>query len=90
MPKPSPSKGNRLNNYCTILLHNKPENQSSNDSRLSDYTNQQRLVCDYESILSHYINQQRLTDSLDLLENLGYSNDSAIRKIQYFQWEGLA
>lgn len=71
MHKPSPSKGNRLNNYCTILLHNKPENQSSDDSRLSDY-----------------INQQRLTDSLDLLENLGYSKDSAIRKIQYFQWEG--
>ena len=43
--------------------------------------------CDLK--LSHYIKQQRLTDSLEILENVGYSNDSTIRRIQYFQWEGL-
>lgn len=42
-----------------------------------------------DSELTSYIKQQRLTDSLELLESFGYSNDSAILKIRYFQWESL-
>lgn len=73
MPKPCSSKGNRLNNYCTNLPQNKPENQSTNNAALAN--------C---------IAEKRLTEALEILAHLGYYNTSAIRKIQYFQWEGLA
>lgn len=39
--------------------------------------------------LYSYIAQKRLTESLDLLENQGYSGDDAIRRLQYLQWEGI-
>lgn len=36
-----------------------------------------------------YITKQRLSDSLELLQALGYRGDDAIRRIQYLQWEEL-
>lgn len=39
--------------------------------------------------LKRFVREKRLTESLQLLENLGYSGDTAICKLQYFQLEGI-
>ncbi|MEM9925377.1 MAG: hypothetical protein AAF915_16765 [Cyanobacteria bacterium P01_D01_bin.50] len=38
--------------------------------------------------LKRLVRKKKLTESLELLENLGYSGDTAIHKIQYLQLEG--
>ncbi|NJL78339.1 MAG: hypothetical protein HC836_42450 [Richelia sp. RM2_1_2] len=68
--------GNKDRKYRRISQTNLPQIKSNNQSS-NNVT------------LPDCIAEKRLTDSLELLDNVGYSNDSAIRRIQYFQWEGL-
>lgn len=54
-------------------------------SPLQNQDTEEIVVCDYDSRLSHYIKKQRLTDSLELLENLGYYDEVAVFVLGTFQ-----
>lgn len=64
----------------SIIEQSPPQNQDT----------EKPVDCDYDSKLSDYIKQQRLTDSLELLENVGYYNELAIFVLRTFQVFGGA